>query len=225
MNTMRHVAAPLNENKGYKMMHLLNHNVFGPGQLWNMTPGPSKSNGDMERDIETSLKRAVLDKGLIIGFEAKVTYKNDPMIETQAELNRNPDRYRFSKITFSAWQYELNAMGTAYDQRSAKRDVEVTDIDGGVVNWNYGGLTLLRDKPRILDPNTIVQDLIDAGISNAAAQKIWQYNQDIKAGTIPAPAKTASTTRKVRSRRRSRTPTKDKRIMETKWKASDVSWV
>jgi hypothetical protein len=223
MNAIRHVAAPLGENASYKMMHLLNHNVFGPGELWNLTPGPSKSNTDMERDIETPLKRAVLDKGLIIRFEAEVTYKHDPVPQPQGELNRNPDGYRFDRIEFTACEYELNHAGTAYNARSAMPDLDVAAIDGGRVNWNYGGLTVLREKPRILDPATTVQQLTDAGIPKAAATKIYNYNQDIAANKKTAPV-LPSSGKKEALAQEIKDAYNDRRIMNTTWKGSDVLW-
>ena len=83
-------------------MHLLNDLVFGPGQLWNLTPGPKQSNVDMEHLVEDPLKCAVLDKALVIDFEAIVNYKNDPTTATNIQIDQNPDNYRFQYIDFKA---------------------------------------------------------------------------------------------------------------------------
>jgi len=223
MDGVRAVARPLGENKSYKMMHLLNHKVYGPGQLWNMTPGPSASNIHMESDIEEPLKRAIHDKCLVMGFEATVDYKADPMAQPQGELNRNPDGYRFKKIDFKAWEYELNAAGTAFDEVSTNPDVDVATIDGGKVVWDYGGLTVLREKPRLLDPNTSVQDLLDAELPSGVANKIWQFNQDAaakpaKAFVVPSSDKKGALIRHIKR------INGDSRAMTDKWNANGVNW-
>lgn len=222
-NAIKTVAKPLGENKAYKMMHLLNHKVFGPGELWNMTPGPAASNVRMEKDIEEPLKRAIHDKGLVMGLEATVDYRADPMAQTQAELNRNPDGYRFKKIDFTAWEYELNHGGTAFDAVSATPDADVQAIDGHSVRWDYGGLTVLRDKPRILDPATTKQDLRDAGLPESAVNKIWQFNQDVAAGkraafTVPSSNKKEALMLHIRQQN------KDTRKASDTWDATKVYW-
>ncbi|WP_051780854.1 hypothetical protein [Janthinobacterium agaricidamnosum] len=47
------------EGSSYVQMHLLNDLVFGPGELWNLPPGPTQSNRTMESKIEDPLKRAI----------------------------------------------------------------------------------------------------------------------------------------------------------------------
>lgn len=222
MDAIRGVATPLGENKSYKMMHLLNHKVFGPGELWNMTPGPAASNVQMERDIETPLKRAIHDKGLVIGFEAVVDYKADPMVQSQPELNRNPDGYRFKKIDFTAWEYELDAAGNAFSQVSTSPDADVTAINGSRVTWDYGGLTVLREKPRLLDPSTTEQDLRDAGLT-AVAKKIWQFNQDVAAGKVAAFV-VPKGDKKAALMTHIKTVNNDSRKAPDNWNANAVNW-
>jgi hypothetical protein len=223
MTAVRAVATPLNENKGYKMMHLLNHKVFGPGELWNMTPGPSASNVRMERDIEEPLKRAIHDKCLVIGFEATVDYNADPTAQTQSELNRNPDGYRFKKIDFRAWEYDLNPAGNAYDQVSTTPDADVAAIDGSKVTWNYGGLTLLREKPKILSAATTQQDLLDAGLPTAVAKKVWKFNQDVAAGKVNAFAVPQSN-KKTALIEHIKSENGDARKVTDGWNATAVNW-
>ncbi len=164
------------QSKSYVQMHLLNDLVFGPGQLWNLTPGPKQSNVDMEKNVEDSLKRAVLGKGLVINFEAKVNYSNDPNKATNTEIAQNPDKYRFQSIDFTAEQLEYDQVQKSW-VRAKKQDPDVANINGAKVNWRYGSLTPLVPKPRIFDPANTAQDLTVANIQMAAASRIVAFVQ------------------------------------------------
>ena len=137
------------EAKSYKQMHLLNDNVFGPGELWNLTPGPAQSNSEMEHGVETLLKRAIVDKALVLDFEAQVHYRNDPMVPTQGELDQDPDKYRFDRITFKAKQYDFDGAQWA-GSKSPDSDVAAINKASSTVYWKWGSLTPLRAKPSVL---------------------------------------------------------------------------
>lgn len=172
MAAIRNLAAA--DSKSYKQMHLLNDNVFGPGELWNLTPGPAKSNSDMEHGVETNLKRAIIDKGLVIEFIAQVNYKNDPIAATQTQINQNPDKYRFTDISFKANEYEFDSVTKTW-KKGAPKDPAVQAIDGAKVYWKYGNLTPLRPKPKILDTATTAQELNDADIPLGVANRIVAF--------------------------------------------------
>lgn len=160
-------------SKSYVQMHLLNDLVFGPGQLWNMTPGPKQSNSDMEKKIETPLKSAVLGKGLMIQFEATVNYKSDPMAASLKDIQQAPDKYRFNTITFKAKEYVYDHAASKW-QLGPAQDSDVKAING-TIHWRYGGLPPLTPKPRILHPATTAAELEAVGIQPTAAARIVAY--------------------------------------------------
>jgi hypothetical protein len=161
------------EGKSYKQMHLLNDNVFGPGELWNLTPGPALSNSEMEHGVETHLKRAVIDKALVFDFEANVRYRNDPMAVSQGELDQDPDKYRFDRITFSATQYDWD--GTAWTvSTSPDPDIKAIGSAASTVYWKWGSLTPLRAKPSIL--STTDEDELTGIMSKGLAQRLVALN-------------------------------------------------
>lgn len=174
MASIRNLAGP--ERKSYVQMHLLNDLIFGPGQLWNLTPGPKQSNVDMERAVEDPLKRAVLGKGLVINFEAQVNYANDPTTASDTDIQQNPDKYRFQSITFRAKQLEYDDKKKLW-RRAPTQDVDVQKVDNAVINWRYGSLTPLTPKPRLFDPSLTVKQLTDVGVPNAAAVRIVDFLQ------------------------------------------------
>jgi len=158
-------------------MHLLNDLVFGPGELWNLTPGPAQSNSDMEHQVEDPLKRAVLGKGLVINFEARVTYKNDPTAASDKQISQAPDSYRFQRIDFTAEQLDYDPTTSSW-QVAAHPDPDVAAVDGSRILWKYGSLTPLVPKPRILDPNTTWQELNAVGLKPAVAKRIVAFIQN-----------------------------------------------
>ncbi len=172
MKAIRNLAGT--NSKSYVQMHLLNDLVFGPGLLWNLTPGPKQSNVDMEQKVEDHLKRAVLGKGLVIRFEAEVDYSNDPTTASNTEIAQNPDKYRFQHIDFTAKQLEYDPTSHTWDE-AAVQDADVAAIDGARINWRYGSLPPLRPKPRIFDPATTWKDLVDVGVQPSAAKRIVAF--------------------------------------------------
>lgn len=139
MKAIRTAAAVNGENSSYVQMHLLNDLVFGPGELWNLTPGPKKSNKDMETNVEHFLKRAILGKGLVINFEAKVKYKKDPQTASSAQITAKPGDYIFQYIEFKAEQLKYDK-ATKKWVKATTQDADVQAIHKKRVNWNYGGL-------------------------------------------------------------------------------------
>ncbi|MFV8751647.1 hypothetical protein ACNOYE_13970 [Nannocystaceae bacterium ST9] len=166
-------AAPNSEGSSYKQMHLLNDNTFGPGELWNLTPGPAQSNSDMEHGVETNLKAAIYQKAAVMTFAAKVDYKNDPNAATATDIDQNPNNYRFNKIDFAATQWVADSKAKKY-KPGANVDAEVAAIDGASVTWKWGSLTPLVPKPKILS-TADVQELVDAGIPKPAATRIVAF--------------------------------------------------
>jgi hypothetical protein len=172
MKAIRKLAGT--ERKSYKQMHLLNDNVFGPGQLWNLTPGPAKSNSEMESKVEHHLKKAVIDKGLVIDFEAEVDYKNDPVGASDQDIEADPDAYRFQSIKFRAKQYDFDSKASAWVP-SKTPSPSVQNINGATINWNWGSLTPLGAKAPIT--STDPKLLVSSGIPKKLAAIIANYNK------------------------------------------------
>ena len=218
MQSARKAAAPLGQNKGYIQMHLLNDNTFGPGDLWNLTAGTAKANGKMESEVEDPLKRAVIDKGLVIKFEAIVEYKNNPMTATKQDVDNDPDKYFFKSIKFKAKEYEIK--NGAYALAAANKDTDVKTIDNYKLNWDYGNLTPLVAKPKILSAATKESDLTRIGLSAADAKRVVAY---AKSGT--APAKLTGTNKQDQLATLVKAfDNKTKKISVKNWKATDVLW-
>ena len=162
------------KGKNFKQMHLLNDNVFGPGEPWNLTPGTPKSNSRHERDVETPLKRAIFEKGLVLRFEAIVDYRNNPATATDLAISQNPDLYRFNQIRFKAKEHVFDPITRTFTlQNSADPDVQA--IDGYRLPWDWGGIKPLVPKPSILKC-TVESELTAIGIGSAAAKRIVAFN-------------------------------------------------
>jgi hypothetical protein len=208
------------ESKGYKQMHLLNDLVFGPGQLWNLTPGPGKSNSEMESKVEHYLKRAVLGKGLVINFEATVNYANDPCTAKDTQIEQNPDRYRFQSISFDAEQLTYDTKKKDW-VRKIPQDKDVAAIDGETINWNYGKLTPLTSKPSIVDPKTSANDLETYGIPTAEAARIVAFIQAMDKNGTPY---TASGVGKKEKLAKAVEKWDGIKGFDTSWNATKVFW-
>jgi hypothetical protein len=174
MKSIRKLAGQ--QSKSYVQMHLLNDLVFGPGQLWNLTPGPKQSNTVMEKSVEDPLKRAILGKGLVINFTATVHYKKNPNTAKEKDIDTNPTEYIFQKIVFSAEQLQYDH-GKKSWVPSKVQDPDVVKVNNSIVKWDYGTLEPLESKPHILNTFTTVDQLIKVGIKEAAAKRIWLFVQ------------------------------------------------
>ena len=176
--------------KSYKQMHLLNDLIYGPGELWNLTPGTAQSNKSMESEVEDPLKRAVMGKGLVVNFEAEVHYNNDPTLATNTEISQNPNKYRMQRISFKAEQLEYDE-GNKQWEKATIQDSDVAAVDGASIYWNRGSLPPLNTKPRIIDTATTVQDLEDADIPTAVANRIHAWVQATNPGKFTGQNKKA----------------------------------
>lgn len=205
------------QSKSYKRMHLLNDNVFGPGELWNLTPGPAQSNVDMEKRIETPLKRAILDKGLVMTLEATVHYPHDPVAATDTEIDQDPNKYRFTQITFKAKEHFVDAAKGKYVP-GANKDPDIKAINGAVLKWQWGNLTPLKAKPKILDKATTVADLQDAGIPPAAAKRIVAYIKNNPKPALASKDKRGQLATLIQAYDGMKTK------ISTKWDATKVLW-
>ncbi len=162
------------KSKNFKQMHLLNDNVFGPGEPWNLTPGTPKSNIRHEKDVETPLKRAIFEKGLVLRFEAIVDYRNNPATASDLAISQNPDLYRFNQIRFKAKEHVFDPITQTFTlQKSADPDVQA--IDGYRLPWDWGGIKPLVPKPSILKC-TDASELTAIGMGQAVARRIVAFN-------------------------------------------------
>ncbi|GEM_PF-1160336 len=216
MTSIRNLAGL--QSKSYVQMHLLNDLVFGPGQLWNLTPGPKQSNVDMEKNVEDPLKRAVLGKGLVINFEAQVNYNNDPIAATNIQIQQNPDKYRFQSIDFTAEQLEYNQATQSWVPASMQ-DPDVAKVNGSRVTWRYGSLTPLVPKPRILDSATTLHELTSANIQPAAATRIMAFVKNNPAWQPNGANKQAQLAKAVKNWDKGKTIPNI-----SSWKATSVLW-
>jgi len=176
MTAIRDVAGK--HSKSYVQMHLLNDLVFGPGELWNLTPGPKQSNTDMANGIEHHLKEAIIGKNLVINFRAQVNYKKDPIKASDQEIEEHPERYIFQTIKFSATQLKYNPVSKSWDpvpHASADPDVQAINSPASTVYWSYGSLPPLIPKPRLFSGTLTVKELEQSGISHGAAVRIVDF--------------------------------------------------
>jgi hypothetical protein len=130
----------------------------------------------MEKNVETHLKRAILDKGLVLRFEAIVDYPNDPLRATDAEIEQNPGKYHFKKIKFKAVEKVPDPRTKKYVNKASSSDEDVKAINDAEVGWNRGSLTPLTPKPKILS-TTDAQELINVDIRRADAERIVNFNR------------------------------------------------
>ena len=166
--------------------------------------------------VETNLKAAIIDKGLVIEFQAEVNYRNDPNAATQKQIDQNPDKYRFTDIKFKAKEYEFDSVSKKWI-KGAPKDPDVKAIDGAKVSWKYGKLTPLRPKPKILDPATTAQELEDAGIPHAAAVRIVAFVAANHPVTVSGKNKRDDLAEQVKA-------FDNKRMMSRDWPATAVLW-
>lgn len=60
--------------RAYIRGHLLNHHVHGPGTNKNLTPITGKLNTNMERDVESDVKKKVLGENKVVSYKVIVHY-------------------------------------------------------------------------------------------------------------------------------------------------------
>jgi hypothetical protein len=171
------------QRSSYIQMHLLNDNIFGPGELWNLTPGPVASNNNMAHIVETILKQAIIDKGVVMTFEAEVNYKKDPMGASNKDIKDDPDKYCFTDIAFKATQWVADSTTKTYKEGHNINN-SVKGVDKEKVKWMGSKLPSLVPKPHILSTHDPEELKRINGISPAAAENITDYNKNHSAYTI-----------------------------------------
>lgn len=65
----------------WRRMHLLNHNLHGPGQKWNLTPGRQVDNTAMETGVESDAKTALSVDPFVYYYRAKAEYYDGDILE------------------------------------------------------------------------------------------------------------------------------------------------
>ncbi len=65
----------------WRRMHLLNHNLHGPGQKWNLTPGRQVDNTAMETGIESDAKAGLALDPFVYYYRAKAEYYDGDILE------------------------------------------------------------------------------------------------------------------------------------------------
>lgn len=65
----------------WRRMHLLNHNLHGPGQKWNLTPGRQVDNTAMETGVEADAKTALSVEPFVYYYRAKAEYYDGDILE------------------------------------------------------------------------------------------------------------------------------------------------
>lgn len=229
MAAVRKAARTINpqkdESSSYKQMHLLNDNVFGPGELWNLTPGTAQTNSTMEHDVETPLKRAIIDKGLVMTFEATVNYTHDPNSASDVDIDQNPAKFLFKDISFKATEWQPDVPNKKYSP-VANSDPDIKAIHGSKINWDYGSLTKLVPKPKILDPTTTTDALETAGIPKSQARRIVAFVQANAGVNITGQNKQGKLAAQIKAwEDKTKVPKVNHRKIDTNaWNANLVLW-
>ena len=154
--------------------HLLNNNLHGPGtQRWNLVPISQQTNSDMKNGIERTLKEKVLSEGLVVSFQASVTFKG-ALNEADKGYPENqiPDKLSF---LVTELVYENNAWGPAKPQPAwaKKASVPITHDTRNIAGFGGAG-------PLIINLNTSDErDLMRLPeIGKEKAEAIVQYRID-----------------------------------------------
>jgi phage-related protein len=86
----------------YVQGHLLNHNLYGPGQELNLVPIHRQLNTQMSSDCEEEVKKRVLSQNKVVSYDVKVTFGSWPTQYTHIpEENDLP-----TSITLRAYEME-----------------------------------------------------------------------------------------------------------------------
>ncbi len=165
--------------------HLLNMKTWGPGELWNLTPASKQFNSDMESDIETPLKAALYERGIVMYFEAEVSYNNYPVGLDHATA---PEKYLFTKITFKAYQLHEDTVNNQWVQdHTIANDAKVQAVNRKM-NWKQGNLPKLLPSPNA-HTGTAKKPLQDLGFPASVIEALTTYNAAVAVGNkIPGTA-------------------------------------
>jgi hypothetical protein len=86
----------------YVQGHLLNHNLYGPGQDFNLVPIHRQLNSQMSASCEEAVKETVLSKNKVVSYEVTVNFgKWSPQYKHIPEENELP-----KSITLKAFEME-----------------------------------------------------------------------------------------------------------------------
>ncbi len=69
----------------WRRMHLLNHNLHGPGERWNLTPGRQVDNTAMETGVEDDAKKALAQDPFVYYYRAEADYYTGDILESFPE--------------------------------------------------------------------------------------------------------------------------------------------
>lgn len=166
--------------------HLLNMKTWGPGLLWNLTPASKQFNSDMESDIETPLKAALYERGIVMYFEAEVSYNNYPVGLDHATA---PEKYLFTKITFKAYQLHEDTVNNQWVQDLTIPNDSMVQNVNRKMNWKQGNLPKLLPSPKA-HTGTAKKPLQDLGFPASVIEALTTYNAAVAVGSkIPGTAK------------------------------------
>ncbi len=187
MNSLRtKVQTAGGSTKDPVQAHLLNMKTWGPGELWNLTPASKLFNSDMESDIETPLKAALYEKGIVMYFEAEVTYNNYPVGLDYATA---PEKYLFTKITFKAYQLHENTVGNNWARDTSIANDPLVQSINRKMNWKQGNLPKLLPSPNA-HTGTAKKPFEDLGFPASVVEALTTYNAAVAVGAkIPGTTK------------------------------------
>jgi hypothetical protein len=122
-------AQRLNKQKDeWVRLHLLNENLHGPGEAWNLTPGTKTTNSAMTRGPEEDAKTKI-NKGMILFYESIVSYHDDDP--------KFPDKRNFPKNIIIKW-------GQIEDDGKSR---------GSAKTWDSGQLSPPPEKTEVVTVN------------------------------------------------------------------------
>ncbi|WP_457624924.1 eCIS core domain-containing protein [Persephonella sp.] len=70
--------------------HLLNEKLGGPGKRWNLAPITKQANKDHEKNIESVIKKMVLEEGKTVEYHVIVKYKTRKKRKVESEAGNKP---------------------------------------------------------------------------------------------------------------------------------------
>lgn len=167
--------------------HFLNMKLWGPGELWNLTPASKKFNSDQESKIEDPMKRAVYEDGVVMSYTAEASYNNYPV---GLDYATSPEKYFFTQIKFTAkqWHEDTTTMTWAEDAK-VKTHADVKAINRTMA-WNQGNLPPFKPTPNV-HTETVKKPFSDLGFKASFVEAVTTYNASVAVGAaIPGTTKT-----------------------------------
>ena len=131
----QHISRIDPDTRFWVRMHLLNHNIHGPGVVWNLVPGRKTDNDTHKRQVENTVKNLVLNKDTSTN-QYKIAYYNISVDYFMSGIHRN-----FPRVMNMEWG-ELEQHNQNYRKKRGTRrtysltmerppldtDVQVVDI-------------------------------------------------------------------------------------------------